>query len=214
MVEVAWHGHACVSLRRRDGYTIVIDPHDGYSIGVKRPEVKADLVLVTHDHFDHNAVSVVSGDKTRVVKSFRGEMVVDNIKVTGLLTYHDKLKGRARRENTVYIVEVDGKRVAHLGDLGEIPGSSVISALKGVDLLAIPVGGTFTIEPGEAWRLIEEVKPVNILPIHYWITGVTLPLKPLSEFLKHVKDYRIVELDTNKFTLEDYTNSVIKPRYM
>ncbi|ADV65013.1 MBL fold metallo-hydrolase [Desulfurococcus mucosus] len=215
MVRVSWHGHACVSILRDNGYTITIDPHDGYSIGIKRPEVKADLVLVTHDHFDHNAVDVVSkSGKTRVLKSFRGEAVVDDVRIRGFRTFHDKYKGKRRGENTVYIVEVDGKRIAHLGDLGDIPDASVLSALKGVDLLITPVGGTFTIEPGEAWSIIEEVKPLNVLPIHYWITGVTLPLKPIDEFLKAVKGYSVVRLDSNSFTLENYSNSVIQPRYV
>ncbi|MGC8953299.1 MAG: MBL fold metallo-hydrolase [Desulfurococcus sp.] len=216
MLPVTWYGHACISLRRDDGYTIVIDPHDGYSIGIKRPEVKADLVLVTHDHFDHNAVDVVARDKvkTRVLKSFRGEVVIDDVKITGLPTYHDKQRGRRRGENTVYIVEVSNKRIAHLGDLGEKPGWDIISRLKGVDLLAIPVGGTFTIEPEEAWSIVEEVRPVNILPIHYWFTGVSLPLKPIDEFLKHVKGYSIVRLDSNSFTLENYSNSIIQLKYV
>jgi len=110
------------------------------------------MVLVTHDHFDHNAVNTVSKEKTRVFKLFYGESIIDNVKITGLKTYHDKQKGKRRGENAVYIVEVKGVRVAHLGDLGEIPDQQVLDRLKGVNLLIIPVGGTFTIEPGEAWK--------------------------------------------------------------
>ena len=205
---VSWHGHACVSLQV-NGYTIVFDPHDGASIGLKKPVVRGDMVLVTHDHSDHNAVNTVSKEKTRVFKLFYGESIIDNVKITGLKTYHDKQKGKRRGENAVYIVEVKGVRVAHLGDLGEIPDQQVLDRLKGVNLLIIPVGGTFTIEPGEAWKIIEKTKPVNILPIHYWIPGITLPLKPVDEFLKHVKEYEVVKLETNSFELEKYTGKVI-----
>lgn len=208
---VSWHGHACISIQR-DNYTIVIDPHDGLSIGLKRPSIKADLVLITHDHFDHNAVGVVSREGTRVIKQFYGESLVDNVRITGLRTHHDKLKGKRRGENAVYIVEVEGIKVAHLGDLGEIPDQDVIAKLSGVDLLAIPVGGTFTIEPDEAWSIIEKTKPLNVLPIHYWISGITLPLKPVSEFLRFVRDYKIVHLDSNSFQLELFKDSVIIPR--
>jgi len=215
LITVSWHGHACISLRRGDGFTIVVDPHDGSSIGLRPPSVKADLVLITHNHFDHNAAHTVSKEKgkTRILKEFRGEAVIDNVKVIGLRTYHDKHQGRRRGENTVYIVEVDGKKIAHLGDLGEIPGQDVLSKLSNVDLLAIPVGGTFTIEPSEAWSIIEAVKPVNIMPIHYWITGVTLPLKPLEEFLRNVRDYSVVRLDSSSFILDEYSGSLIVPKY-
>ncbi|MEM0002419.1 MAG: MBL fold metallo-hydrolase [Desulfurococcaceae archaeon] len=205
---VSWHGHACVAIEF-DTYTIVIDPHDGASIGLRKPMVKGDLILVTHDHFDHNAVNVVSKDKSRVLKMHYGEAVVDNIKITGLRTFHDKSKGKRRGENTVYILEIKGFKLAHLGDLGEIPGDDIINKLKNVNLLMIPVGGTFTIEPNEAWIIVEKTKPINVMPIHYWINGITLPLKPVDEFLKQVKDYKIVKIDTNKFDPTAYENSVI-----
>jgi L-ascorbate metabolism protein UlaG (beta-lactamase superfamily) len=209
-MQVSWHGHACVSLSF-DKYVVVFDPHDGTSIGLKRPNVKADLVLVSHDHFDHNATQVVSKDKTRILKMHYGETLVDNIKVTGLKTYHDKQKGRRRGENALYILEVGGLRIAHLGDLGEIPDQPIIEKLKGVNLLIIPVGGTFTIEPIEAWSIVEKTQPINVLPIHYWIPGATLPLKPIDEFLKYIKGYEVARLDTNTFELEKYRNSVIVP---
>lgn len=208
---VSWHGHACISIQF-NGYTIVIDPHDGLSIGLKKPSLKADLVLVTHDHFDHNAVGLVSKEKTRVIKQFYGEAIVDDIKIAGYKTYHDKIRGKRRGENAVYVIEIKGVKIAHLGDLGEIPEQPVLERLAGVDLLAIPVGGTFTIEPDEAWSIVEKTKPLNIMPIHYWVSGVTLPLKPLSEFLKHVKGYQIIQLDSNSFELEGYKGSVIVPR--
>ena len=210
-VKISWYGHACVSLQV-DGYTIVIDPHDGVSIGLKRPSVKADLVLVTHDHFDHNAINVVSKDKTRVLKMHFGEALVDNVRVLGLRTFHDKYKGKRRGENAVYVVEFGGFRVAHLGDLGDVPEEHVLAKLKEVNLLMVPVGGTFTLEPAEAWSLVEAVKPLNVMPMHYWVVGLTLPLKPLDEFLKYVKGYEIVKLETNTFDLASYRNSVVVPK--
>jgi L-ascorbate metabolism protein UlaG (beta-lactamase superfamily) len=208
---VSWHGHACVSIQF-DFYIVVFDPHDGASIGLKKPAVKADLVLVSHGHFDHNAVHVVSKRGTRVFEMHYGETMVDNVKIIGLKTYHDKQRGRRRGENAVYIVEVKGVKIAHLGDLGEIPSPDILGKLRGVNLLIIPVGGTFTIEPSEAWSIVEITNPVNVLPIHYWVPGITLPLKPVEEFLKLVKGYEVVKLDTNSFELERYEKKVIVPK--
>lgn len=205
---ISWHGHACVSIQF-DGYVIVIDPHDGSSIGLKRPAVRGDLILVTHDHFDHNAVDFVSKDTSRVFKMKYGEVTVNGIKLTGLKTYHDKFKGKRRGENTVYLLEFKGVKLAHLGDLGEIPEDGVLEKLKGLDLLITPVGGTFTIEPEEAWSLVEKVRPSNVMPIHYWTPGLTLPLKPVEGFLKLVKGYEVVKLDSNSFNLAKFKNSVI-----
>lgn len=205
---VSWHGHACISIQV-NGYTVVVDPHDGASIGLKKPVIKANLVLVTHDHYDHNAVNIVSKDKTRILKMFYGETEIDNLKIIGLKTYHDKFKGRRRGENAVYVLEYRGMRVAHLGDLGDIPEEAVLHRLRGVNLLAIPVGGTFTVEPGEAWSIVERINPINVIPIHYWVPGITLPIKPVDDFLRLVKGYEIIKLDTNSFELPQFKNSVI-----
>jgi len=213
MVTVKWHGHACVEIVTSRGYSIVVDPHDGKSIGLEKPRARADLVLITHDHFDHNAYSVVAYEKTRVLKEFVGETRVDDLRIEGLLTYHDKFGGKRRGKNTVYLIEVEGQRIAHLGDLGHIPDEPVLSKLKNVDLLVIPVGGTYTIYPDEAWRIVELTTPNNVMPIHYWVEGLNLPLHPVDEFLIHVKKYQVVRLDTNSFNLEDYSKSVIVPAY-
>lgn len=207
-MKISWHGHACISINI-DGYIVVIDPHDGASIGLKKPGVKGDLILVTHDHFDHNAVNAVSKDKSRVLKMFHGETIIDNLRITGLKTYHDKHRGRRRGENSIYIVEYRDMKLAHLGDLGEIPDSTTLGKIKGIQLLVIPVGGTFTIEPDEAWSIVEKTRPLNVFPIHYWIPGITLPLKPIDDFLKYVRNYDVVKLNTNEFDLKDHVNKVI-----
>jgi len=214
MVIIKWHGHACVELKKSDGFTIVIDPHDGLSIGLKKPDVKADLILVTHDHFDHNAVNIVAKENSRILKAFYGEVEIDDIKINGFKTFHDKFMGRRRGLNAVYVVNIEDKRIAHLGDLGHIPESELLSILSGIDLLIIPVGGTYTIYPDEAWKIVELTNPVNIMPIHYWIPGLNLPLSSIDEFLMHVKKYRVVRLETNYFNLDDHSGDVIIPKYI
>ncbi|MEM1675566.1 MAG: MBL fold metallo-hydrolase [Desulfurococcaceae archaeon] len=211
MVIVKWHGHACVEIVKNDGYVIVIDPHDGGSIGLKKPDVKADLVLVTHEHFDHNSVETVSKESTRVLRVFHGETIIDSIVVRGYKTYHDKNEGRRRGINTIYYLLINSFKIVHLGDLGHIPSDELINEIHGVDLLIIPVGGTYTIYPDEAWRIIEIAKPVNVLPIHYWIRGLTLPLFSIEEFLPYVKEYEVIRLETNSFDLSKFHNSIIIP---
>lgn len=212
MVLVVWHGHACVEVRRGDGYTIVFDPHDGASLGLRKPAVKADLVLVSHEHFDHNAVDVVAKPGARAIRMKPGEEEVDGIRILGLESYHDKSRGSERGPNVIYVVEVEGKRIAHLGDLGDKPGPEAMEQLKGLDLLITPVGGTFTITAREAWELVEELKPLNVLPIHYRIPGLRLPIAPVDEFLVLVRGYKIERLEGNSFNLEEYSGAVLVPR--
>ncbi len=201
MLRITWHGHACFSITRENGYTIVIDPHDGGSIGLPRPSVLADLILVTHDHFDHNAVNVVSKENSRVIKSFYGETRVDDIIVKGYRTFHDKVGGRRRGENAVYIIEVNGLKIGHLGDLGHMPGNDVLKELTHIDILFIPVGGVYTIGPDEAWKLINSTEPKITIPMHYWVKGLTLPLHTIDDFLAYVKKFKVERLDKNYIDL-------------
>ncbi len=201
-MRITWHGHACFSIQKTDGYTVVIDPHDGHSIGLPRPDVKADLILVTHDHFDHNAVDIVKKNGTRVIKELRGEAMVGDIVVKGIKTYHDKFGGRRRGENTVYIIGVEGLKIAHLGDLGHIPSESVLEELSKADIVMIPVGGVYTIAPDEAWDIANRIKPRITIPMHYWISGLTLPLHTLEDFLSYVKKFRVERVGKNYIDVE------------
>ncbi len=212
MVLVVWHGHACVEVRS-GGLTIVFDPHDGISLGIKSPSVKADLILVSHDHFDHNATHVVLREGARVFKMFYGETVIGGVKVKGFKSYHDRSRGAERGLNTVYVLEAEGYRIAHLGDLGDKPEDMVMRELRELHLLITPVGGRYTMGPQEAWSLIENLKPLNVMPIHYKIPGLRLPIQPVDDFLKLVKGYNIAKLNESSFKLEDYRNTVIVPRY-
>lgn len=93
MIKIRWHGHACFEVS--DGITVVTDPHDGSSIGIKPPNIKADIVLVTHDHYDHNKVKVVEKEGTIVVRG--GNEEIEGVKIESFKAYHDK-EGAPREE--------------------------------------------------------------------------------------------------------------------
>lgn len=201
MPLVRWHGHACFEVVDRVGRSIVFDPHDGRSLGLKRPQVKADAVLVSHRHFDHNAVEGVSKPTAKVLVEAQGKTSIDGIEVVGYLTYHDKSSGRQRGKNVVYKVVVDEVTFVHLGDLGHIPSDDVIAGIKEPDVLFVPVGGTFTIGPEEAAAVVEVLKPRLAVPMHYKLPGLSLPLSGVEEFLSLLK-WPARKLPTNEYEVK------------
>ncbi|ARM75116.1 MBL fold metallo-hydrolase [Acidianus manzaensis] len=173
---------------------IVIDPHDGGSIGLEKPPIqKADLVLITHDHYDHNAYQLFSYNDLKL--KYYGYINYQGYKITGYKSYHDKENGKRRGENAVYKIEKpDGKIIVHLGDIGEI-NDKLLKELGNPDVLMIPVGGLITIDYKEAIEIIKELKPSIVFPMHYWVKGLLMPLDPIENFLEEIKgkNYSIKE---------------------
>lgn len=200
MVLIKWHGHACFEIIDGEGRSIVIDPHDGGSIGLRKPRAKADAVLITHDHFDHNAHDVVLKENGELHVMKQGEFSVLGHKVLGIKVYHDKFKGRRRGHVISYLIDVDGIRILHLGDIGHIPGEEELKSFGKPHVLMVPVGGTFTIDGKEAKDLIELMKPRAAIPMHYWVKGTNLPLLPLDAFLSII-DLEVITLDQNEWRI-------------
>jgi L-ascorbate metabolism protein UlaG (beta-lactamase superfamily) len=108
----------------------------------------------------------------------------------GLKTYHDTSQGSERGINMMYLFEMEGLRICHCGDLGCIPDDSVLSKIKGADILMVPTGEVFTMVLPEVRRFIEIVNPNIIIPMHYRVGGLTLPITPLDDFLEMMpEDY-------------------------
>jgi len=202
VVKLEWYGHSYVIVECEGGVRIAIDPHDGASLNLPSYRSKADYLLVTHDHFDHNAVEMVSvsGD---IVRWRTGRINLGNVEVEGLPSYHDKSGGELRGSNTIYVIS--GRiRIAHLGDLGHPLTSDLREKLEGVDILILPVGGVYTIDAYEAWEIVKELNPKLVLPIHFWLPGSTMPLDPLERFLLTAKTRRLrVEGNSIEFSPEE-----------
>jgi len=198
---IRWHGHACFELIDSKGRSIVIDPHDGRSIGIKPPNIKADAVLITHEHFDHNAYNVVLKKDGLVYSMKVGKFNVFEHDVLGIKAFHDKAKGRRRGEVVMYRIGIEGINILHVGDLGHLLADEELNALKPVDVAMLPVGGTFTIDANEAHQLSRALDVRVVIPMHYWVEGINLPLAPLSDFLKLIVDREVINLGSNSWTV-------------
>ncbi|BAF60870.1 predicted Zn-dependent hydrolases [Pelotomaculum thermopropionicum SI] len=177
---IQWLGHACFLIAFSDGRVLMTDPF-GPEVGYPRPAYPADVVTVSHQHFDHNAVKQVPG-RPRVIEG-EGRHDLEGITITGVPSFHDSSKGGQRGKNTIFVIEAEGLRVCHLGDLGHVLEEEQVEQIGRVDVLMIPVGGFYTIGAGEAVRVVEQLKPKYVLPMHYKTSYIDFPISTADDFL-------------------------------
>jgi L-ascorbate metabolism protein UlaG (beta-lactamase superfamily) len=161
---------------------VVTDPHDGKSLGIAPPKTKADLVLVSHDHFDHNCARLVRKQDAAVL-STPVMTVEQGVRVEGVEASHDDANGSKRGKVVIFRFELDGMSFCHLGDLGHDLDDATIERLSPVDFLFVPVGDVFTIGPATAKRIVDRMAPKVAVPMHYRTHGLSLSIKPVQDFL-------------------------------
>lgn len=176
-MEINWYGHSCFRLRDRD-IAIVTDPYDK-GLGLTPPRLKADVVTISHDHPDHSCTQIVKGEP--IVLSSPGEYEIRGVFITGAASTEGK-NSEQKRDNTIFVFELDGLNVCHLGDLDHVPVQEQIESLGDVHVLLIPVGGGDTINAAEAAEVIRLLEPRIVIPMHYALPEVTVKLDPVSKF--------------------------------
>jgi len=185
-MQIIWKGQSCFQIisqvAKSTQVSIVTDPFSK-EIGLRFPKTKADIVLVSHGHYDHNNVKAVEGDFFLI--DGPGEYEVKGVFVQGIASWHDNSKGKERGENTIYVIETEGLRVCHLGDLGQSElTSEQLEAIGAIDILMVPVGGVYTISAKEAVKIISQIEPKITIPMHYLIPKLKLKIKGVDDFLK------------------------------
>jgi L-ascorbate metabolism protein UlaG (beta-lactamase superfamily) len=183
-MDIYWGGQALFRLKGKSA-AAVIDPFDPAIVGLKLPkDLEADVVLKTHDHPDHNFLSAVSGNPLQITGP--GEYEIKGIAIEGISVFHDTKKGEERGRNTIYNIEIDGLNIVHLGDLGHVLSEDQVQEVGNVDILMVPVGGTFTIDAKAASEVVSQLEPKIILPMHYGIAGLKFELETVDKFLKEM----------------------------
>jgi len=185
-MKITWLGHASFLIESKNGTRIITDPFEAGSyegaVGYAPISERADIVTVSHDHADHNAVDAVTGTP-EVVWGTEPRTVAD-VSIRGFSTYHDESRGQERGRNTIYVMEVDGLKVGHLGDLGHELTEDEASEIGSVDVLLAPIGGYYTIGPEEAKKAAEALGARVIIPMHYKTEALGFPIQPVDDFLK------------------------------
>lgn len=203
MLQIRWHGHSCFGITNE--ITLVIDPHDGKSIGIHAPNVTGDIVLVSHDHYDHNSVKSVEKEGAKIITDTRKRNIA-NVEIKGIESFHDGCRGEKRGNNIIYKFTMEDITFCHMGDLGHDLDEDAVQKIGDVDILFIPIGGTFTLDAKQAWRIIKKVKPRIAVPMHYKIGGLSLPITEIEPFLEE-NNYEILkvgnEIDIEKEDLPE-----------
>ncbi len=186
MAKITWAGNSCfqisVSNSKDHDASIVIDPFDE-ATGIKVPNLSGDIVLVTHDHHDHNNVKAVKGDP--FVISGPGEYEIRGVFIQGIPSFHDSVEGKERGANTIYTIEAEDLKICHLGDLGQKQlTDEQLEKIDSVDILMIPVGGTYTISATEAQKIISQIEPRIVIPMHFALPKLKIDVDEVSKFLK------------------------------
>jgi len=186
-MNISYKGQSCfvIQLGSKEGASsIVIDPFDDKT-GLKVPKLTADILLISHDHYDHNNEKAVSGDYFKI--DGPGEYDVKSVFVDGIASFHDNSNGTERGINTIYVIEAEEMRVCHLGDLGQKElTAEQLNSIGLVDILMIPVGGTYTIDGSEAVKIMSAIEPKVIIPMHYKLPKLKVKLDGPEEFFKAV----------------------------
>jgi len=199
-MRLIWHMHSCFEVS--DETIVVIDPHDGRSIGVKPPQLRADIVLISHDHFDHNAIRVVKGDYT-VIRDV-SPRTVKGVAIRGLTAYHDDVGGERRGKVNIFHFTVNGVRFCHLSDLGHMLTPAQVQELGEVDVLFVPVGGVFTIDGAQAQRLVRAIGPKVAVPMHFRVGGLSMSIQNADAYLKGLPEESVVRVGNEvEFEAED-----------
>lgn len=196
---ITWLGHACFALENSTGHHLVTDPFHP-RIGYLPPVMNADVVTISHSHSDHNAPEQVLGDPI-IITYLANEKLYD-FYIKGINTYHDNVQGTKRGTNIINIIETDGLRIGHCGDLGHLLDQKTLTNIGELDILFVPVGGVYTLDGAQASDLVQQLKPQLTVPMHYKTPMLNIQLEPVDTFLSYHTSYHALDTNTINITKE------------
>lgn len=185
-MNISYFGHSCFKIEEKindKNVSIVTDPFSK-EVGLKVPNVEADIVSISHNHYDHNNSSALRGQP--FVIDCAGEFDVKGVIIEGVRSYHDEKQGQDRGDNIIFRFDIEGISLAHLGDLGDVLDNKQLEKIGGVDILFIPVGGKYTLDAKKAVEVISQVEPRIVIPMHYKTKDSKIDIDGLDKFIKEL----------------------------
>ena len=188
LVTLTYYGQSCFLLRSPGGADILMDPFNS-QVGFPVPFVKANAVTVSHEHFDHNYTAAAQGNPI-IIRGLKNNdwakinQTVGDVQIRSVGVYHDDRNGAQRGKNAVMIFKTAGISIVHLGDLGHVLTPEQVKAIGRVDVLLVPVGGVYTIDAAGATKVVAQLNPKIVVPMHYKTGPSKIPLATVDAFLK------------------------------
>ncbi len=184
-MEITWHGYSCFRINDRGMAAVVTDPYDPEVVGLDPGKLKAEIVTVSCDKPAHNYSKAIRGKAFEI--NGPGEYEIGGVFVTGVRINGSKQKKSAEHiQNTVYLIDYNGLKIAHLGELNNVPSQTEVEGLGEVHVALVPVGGRTSLNAAKAAEIISLLEPSIVIPMHYAIDGSLMDLDPLSKFLKEM----------------------------
>jgi L-ascorbate metabolism protein UlaG (beta-lactamase superfamily) len=184
-MNIFWHGQSFFELVaniEKNQVKIAIDPFSK-DLGLRVPKLEADILLISHNHFDHNNKEAISGNYFLIDQP--GEYEVKGVYLKAIPSFHDNAKEKEKGENLIFLIEAEDLRICHLGDIGQKElESGQLEEIGEVDILMIPVGGTYTISFKEAIKIMSQIEPKITIPMHFALPKLKVKLDPVEKFLK------------------------------
>ena len=207
-MKIKWLGQATFTIK--SDATLVTDPYNPM-LGKLPSDLMAAVVTVSHNHGDHSYTKGVGGNP-QIINTV-GEFSVGGFEIKGVATFHDNEGGRKRGNNIVFVVKSEGLTLCHLGDLGHLLTPEQMTTIGPVDILMIPCGGFFTIDPAQAVEVVNQIKPKIVLPMHYKPKKSLIPL-PLAGVDKFTGALgwpveEVLELEIDRATLDSIEQKVV-----
>jgi L-ascorbate metabolism protein UlaG (beta-lactamase superfamily) len=197
--NITFFGHSMFLIESKNGLRIGMDPYDE-NVKSRLPDVEADIVTISHSHYDHSNTELFKGSPEIIKESKK--FIKKDISITGYPSFHDNSGGGLRGKNIIFEIEIDGIRFVHLGDFGSFGDNATESLIKNMDILFIPVGGVFTIDHIEAVRLIKKLNPKVAIPMHFKEKDTKIGVDEINNFKNSIKGYVLKEL-SNYFEITE-----------
>jgi L-ascorbate metabolism protein UlaG (beta-lactamase superfamily) len=206
-MEITHIGHSSFLIKSKEA-KILTDPYDPKQLGLSFPKQSADMVTVSHHHFDHDYLDGVKD--VRRVFDWPGEYELNQVRIFGFQSYHDDSQGAERGENVIFRIETEGISIVHCGDLGHALTDKLIDEIGEVDILMVPVGGHFTIDAAQAATVTKKISPAMVIPMHYQVDGlvpaindVLAPVAPFLQKMSATESTPTAKLTVKKDQLSD-----------
>ena len=204
-MKIRYLGHSCFEFTMGNEVKVVTDPYTkvGYELVAG---LTADVVTVSHSHFDHNYTQAVD---CKLVLTDAGAQSIQGIEFLGVNSYHDSKRGALRGKNVIFKMKLDGITVCHMGDIGEECTNEMVEKIGKIDVLLIPVGGTYTVDALGAKKYADALQPKVIIPMHYKPEDGALDIDGIETFLKQYPAQQIKCIENGVAKLDKQTSGII-----